>query len=247
MMLKPMSVLLMLVVIYSGQLFANEINYLNVEGSIVYFSTSASKASTAPTCAAPSTNEQYAVSLNNESGKALYSLLITAMASKQGVNVASARDCADVAGFERALGVSISPVSASSGSSSDLYLYLADGTELGLIAGNEINNKVSYLSSDNTHHFLYTSLPLVSPEVFFEGADCTGRAGVVSRGVSGHHSFNGGNLFYANSRISLNINSKLNESGTCDTHVESVYLYYASTLDYNHHVCGTKLCVIKRK
>ena len=89
---------------------AAQVNYLNVDGDTVHFSTAEAKTATAPQCAVAETNDKFAVSLNSEAGRAMYSLLVTAMASKQAVSVKSAQDCAAVAGVERAKGVSIVPV-----------------------------------------------------------------------------------------------------------------------------------------
>ena len=97
----------------SAQVYAAaQINYLNVDSEAVYFSTAEVKPTTAPQCAVAATNDRYAVSLNTKTGRAIYSLLITAMASKQSVSIESAQDCADIEGLERAKGVTIVPVVA---------------------------------------------------------------------------------------------------------------------------------------
>ena len=89
------------------------VDYLNVDGNAVHFSIAESKTQTPPQCAVAETNDKFAVSLNTEAGRAMYSLLITAMSTKQGVSVKTAGDCADIAGIERASSVSIQPAMTS--------------------------------------------------------------------------------------------------------------------------------------
>ncbi|WP_448566714.1 hypothetical protein [Thalassotalea ganghwensis] len=108
-MMKHLFSALLVVFSFHGSVNAN-INYLNVEANKVTFSLTENKTHSMPSCAITETNQQYGVSLLTESGRAMYSLLITAMSTKQAVSVVSANDCADVDGVERALSVSVEPV-----------------------------------------------------------------------------------------------------------------------------------------
>lgn len=89
---------------------AAPINYLTVKGDAVHFSIDEAKSGTRPSCALATTSDHYAVSLKTDTGRAMYSILVAAMAGKQAVGVESAEDCADVAGLERAYALSIAPV-----------------------------------------------------------------------------------------------------------------------------------------
>ncbi|WP_281560846.1 hypothetical protein [Thalassomonas sp. RHCl1] len=92
---------------------AGKITYLNVVDDTVYFTTDKVKAST-PSCVVTENAEQWTVSLNNKTGRALYSLLVTAMAGKQAINIETGADCGDIAGIERAKGISLQPSSETS-------------------------------------------------------------------------------------------------------------------------------------
>ena len=99
---------------------AGKVNYLNVDGDYVHFATTEAKTSASPECVIAGTNEHFTTSLKTESGRAIYSLLITAMTTEQGVSVTSAQDCNDVAGIERAKAVQISGLARSFPSVLDL-------------------------------------------------------------------------------------------------------------------------------
>ncbi|WP_448566716.1 hypothetical protein [Thalassotalea ganghwensis] len=88
---------------------SSKISYLNVDGNNVHFALAGDKAHTIPSCAVAETNQHYGVSLLTEAGRAMYSLLITAMSTKQAVTVVSANDCSDVDGVERAQSVNLIP------------------------------------------------------------------------------------------------------------------------------------------
>ncbi|WP_281556442.1 hypothetical protein [Thalassomonas sp. RHCl1] len=88
---------------------AAKVNYLNVDGDSVHFSTAEAKSAVSPSCVVADTDDRFAVSLRTEAGRAMYSLLITAMSSDVPVTVTSAADCGDVFGLERAQSVSIAP------------------------------------------------------------------------------------------------------------------------------------------
>jgi hypothetical protein len=85
------------------------VDFLEVDNDVVLFSTSAAKAAASPACVAPETSSLWTVSLTSDSGRAIYSLILTSMAKGDGValNIESAQDCTDKSGFERASKVSL--------------------------------------------------------------------------------------------------------------------------------------------
>ncbi len=101
--LGTISALLVTANVWAG----GEINHLDVNDGIVVFGTSEAKTATSPTCTAAEQADKWAVSINSESGRAIYSLLMTAMVTNRTVTVVSAADCADAEGIERALGVNL--------------------------------------------------------------------------------------------------------------------------------------------
>lgn len=125
---------------------AGKVNYLNVNGDVVHFATDTAKSVASPSCATAETNERFTVSLQTESGRGMYSLLVTAMASDLALEVESAQDCAVAPGVERALGVSIVPV-------------IANNTFQGTILDNVMEVSSDYFgdsegySSDNSSNY----------------------------------------------------------------------------------------------
>ena len=98
-------------------LSSGQVNYLDVNGDIVVFATEATKTNTSPACVGAANSDKWAVSLNSESGRAIYSLLMTALVTKMRVNVESAGDCADQDGYERAQRVWLDAVAGGTNSS----------------------------------------------------------------------------------------------------------------------------------
>lgn len=81
---------------------AGTVSELNVEGDIVVFATSEDKTQVSPACVNTENAEKWTVSLANQSGRATYSMLLSAMTMDLPINVSSAEDCADKATIERA-------------------------------------------------------------------------------------------------------------------------------------------------
>ena len=90
-------------------LAAAKVNFINIDNDIVFFSTAEAKAASSPSCVVAATQQQYTISLDNETGRAMYALLITALAGQQEIEVASAQDCADVVGIERVQSINMIP------------------------------------------------------------------------------------------------------------------------------------------
>lgn len=115
---------------------AAQVDYLNISGDAVYFSTAEIKAASSPSCAVAETNNRYAFSLRTDAGRAMYSLLITAMAGKQAITVDSAQDCADIKGVERVHGISFLPshnLTNSNIGTKAVYLFNTNGEKVGRI------------------------------------------------------------------------------------------------------------------
>ena len=88
---------------------SGSINFLEVDNDVVLFSTSEAKVATSPACVAQENSNLWTVPLASDSGRAIYSLILTSIAKGEGValNIESAQDCADKTGIERASKVSL--------------------------------------------------------------------------------------------------------------------------------------------
>ena len=100
----------------SMRIAAGQVNHLDVNGNMVVFGTDAAKSAASPACMDAANADKWAVSLNSESGRAIYSMLMTATVTKMAVTVESAGDCADQPGFERAVGVELDVAASSQNS-----------------------------------------------------------------------------------------------------------------------------------
>ncbi|WP_102796409.1 hypothetical protein [Bowmanella denitrificans] len=96
------------VVTYPVANAAGTLDYLKVDGTVVQFSTTEPKpAIPSLACVADNMAQNWSVSLSNESGRAIYSLIVTAMSKELALDIVSAGDCGDKDGLERAGEVSI--------------------------------------------------------------------------------------------------------------------------------------------
>lgn len=90
---------------------SNTVNFLEVENDTAIFSTSEAKAN-GPACVLSEFKDKWAVSLSSDSGRAMYSLIMTALAKSESLqlSVTSANDCGVLDGVERALDVSVQAI-----------------------------------------------------------------------------------------------------------------------------------------
>lgn len=113
---------------FSTGLFANgKVDFVDLQGDIVVFATTEAKQHTPPTCTLVANTDKWAISLNTVTGRASYTLLMTALASGVSVQVESAGDCQDAEGYERPLRIVAtgSGSSITSGASADAIPKLA--------------------------------------------------------------------------------------------------------------------------
>ncbi len=95
--------ILTLVAVFSGVTqAAGTVDFLEVDNDVVLFSTSEAKATSSPACVTPENATKWSISLATQSGRAHYTMLVTALSMGIEVNVETAGDCADMAGLERA-------------------------------------------------------------------------------------------------------------------------------------------------
>ncbi|GLX78732.1 hypothetical protein tinsulaeT_20720 [Thalassotalea insulae] len=244
---------------FSALSFASShISYLNVENDTVVFSLSDEKSHTIPSCVSSENQQKYAVSLTSETGRAVYSLLITAMASKQGIAVESANDCAVVSGIEQAMGVSIVPEVITTGSGKAMYLYKSDGvTKLGriLTTMSNTNNFLYFPVDDNTQILSYNNKNWLSFKpsysLYFDSSGCTGTAYIQSAGANTPYYlknayFNNGGLLKKGAYTYVAPRSVLRKDGVC---IDQSYggTYHYSVSPFSGDICGDSPCIFKEE
>ncbi|MGJ8682179.1 hypothetical protein [Paraglaciecola sp.] len=82
--------------------YAGTIEFMEVKDNLVTFSTSEIKAHTSPACAVEETKQKWTIKINTPTGRATYTMLMTAVATGMEVKVETAGDCAFKQGIERA-------------------------------------------------------------------------------------------------------------------------------------------------
>ena len=245
-MIKKLLTGLLAILAISSTFASSQVDYLNVEGDVVYFSLAEEKSHALPSCAtATENNDKYTVLLTSETGRALYSLLITAMASKQGVSVNSANDCNAVSGVERAQGVSIVPeVGESQGLITSLYLYKSDGvTKLGRVINTANDNVFYYLSEgQNTQLSKYTKEVFYNKTIYFTSTNCGGNPYLGDGNTAAFKtSYRNGYKFKSGSvRNQRTVKSRM--SGNCSAYSNKKYLYDTTAIV---DICGGQDCIIK--
>jgi hypothetical protein len=228
---------------------ASQVNYLNIDGDAVHFSLADNKTHTLPRCAVAETNQRYAFSLKTDAGRAMYSLIITAIANKQNLSVESANDCADVSGFERVGGLNISLDVSNTTGSKAYYLYQSDGVnKLGKIIGTQDGgNKIHYMSeTDNTRFQFYVYLH--SSSIYFSEKDCTGiPIFTVVNHISRNNYYQGGRYFKSLSyREEVSRKSRLESNGECTNASWGLGNYFKVEPHFDP-LCGESACIIKEE
>lgn len=233
---------------------AGQVNYLNIDGDAVHFSTEETKSHTLPSCAVAATKDRYAFSLRTDAGRAMYSLLITAMAGKQAITVDSGQDCADVAGLERAEGISITPtvvpVSNANGGGKAFYLYKSDGTKLGVIAS-VINGRTTFYLDVNRDDRFSSITPTIKADIlYFSNENCQGDVYTDTTFTYqlSHYHFNNNKLMSATSRRNtLPHSSYLDSGGECHNEVVSESKFKIVDFAAIHRICGDEACKIRHE
>lgn len=90
-----------------NEALASKLTELKVEGDYVVFKTQATKTHEMPACVVPQYKEYWNVDLTTETGRAQYSILVTAMSMKANVIVTSNHNCTNSNGIEVAKSVQI--------------------------------------------------------------------------------------------------------------------------------------------
>jgi len=237
---------------------AGTVDFLEVDNDVVLFSTSAEKTAASPACVTSETSNLWAVSLVSDSGRAIYSLILTAMAKGEGLglNIESAQDCAVSNGVERAGRVNIvsSQLTSNITSNNDSYsigVYQGDGiTRLGTLIDIDENSKMwTYIDTKVTRSVKSVSFELPPRRPFYyseencQGSIFNNSSNVQSGGEGGLYLPEGplvGNRTYR---------SRWHSSfDYCDSY-NSDKVYGNGThilMPYTDPICGIDVCVLKQ-
>lgn len=228
---------------------------LNVDGDVALFTTAEAKTHEIPSCVDQSRKQEWAVSLDTASGKAVYSLLIAAMSGNRAITIESSLDCAGVGSVERAHKVTVD-ASPKETLSKNIYLYKADGvTKVGRVFDRNGLDQFYYIPVDeNGSSIEVTELMIYSPNdgagLYFKSTDCSGEA-LVPNGFSASESFR--NKHYLGGRYLLKAGpssfrgygSYMSHNGNCVVRSNTSSQMYSVSETGSDPLCGENLCVVK--
>ncbi len=230
---------------------AGTIDFLEVDNDVVLFSTTDTKTSS-PACVTSEYSDLWSVSLASDSGRAIYSLILTSMAKGDGValNIESGQNCADRDGVERAAKVNlVTQAFSEQGSNPRVGVYAGDHDRLGTLLTIEGTRYWVYMSgsgptSRTLTHDQYFNGHSNKP-VYFTGANCSGDPWAEYWGTNRNESFNSGRFYRVNGPTqSIEINSYLDGYGMCIEGSETKVLRNTWT-EVEHSLCGPRLCYLK--
>lgn len=230
---------------------AGVIDFLKIDKDVVVFSTTETKSTVSPACMTAENADYWTFSLASDSGRAAYSLIVTAMAKNLDLEVASAEDCADSDGYERADGVNL--VFAQAGAASNqggISVYKGDGvTKIGTLASVIDKDTWLYTTAEGTGELLELDNEVrLFGRVYFRSNGCSGSTYLTSNGAAGfslafEHLDNGKLYRVSNGGGSYTTKSYMKGDGQCyeDTRTNTFYPLHP----YVHPVCGEYRCILK--
>lgn len=229
------------------------IDFLEVDDNVVLFSSSEAKTTSSPACVLTENANLWSISLASDSGRAMYSLILTSMAKGSGMQVAveSAQDCSVSSGYERAGKVNLvvahneGPQETSGGYS--IGVYKGDGvTRLGTLAAIVNDNYWRYIGSDLSIKPVVVINYLNPKSVFYTEPNCAGTPFYTSSiSLTSLAQFDDKYFVTSTTSESFEMNSILSPEGVCNTAyygTKSGYRY----LEEEHPICGAKPCLLKQ-
>ncbi|MBQ4880066.1 hypothetical protein J8M21_22910 [Pseudoalteromonas luteoviolacea] len=244
------SFLCLLFSIFSIHVFsAAQIIQLNVSDNNVRFAIDEEKTHTLPSCAHASKRNEYSFSLNNEQGRAMYSMLITALAGELPISVESANDCLAIVDVERAKGVSVAVKPAlSDGYKGVSMLYKGDGiTKIGRIEGFASDDRYLYIAplSEGQDFSMYYRRDVYTDLVYFLEENCLGAGYVSTKHKYASFPFYQDRAMFTPNKESLKrrqVKSHATRAGCTNiSFLKDVYELTPAV----HPVCGSKHCIIR--
>lgn len=227
---------------------AGTIDQLKIDDDVVLFSTTEAKTHTLPACVSDEHAKLWSVSLQTDSGKAMYALILNAMSQGSGLTVDSAADCANRNGVERAKGVDITVATQEAEKHTSLNIYKADGIKIGTLVSPVGPYRWYYSDSETTDGVKYMDNQS-SATLYFASEDCSGNPHVGSaQAPSGklvRNPFYNNNKFYTGGSSSIiDAESHLHSSsGECI--IKSMRFSSYQLVEVEHPICGAHACVLK--
>ncbi|MGJ8681718.1 hypothetical protein [Paraglaciecola sp.] len=237
---------------------AGTIDFLEVDNDVVLFSTTEAKIGVRPNCVTEENEGLWSTSLASDSGRAMYSLILTAAASQgnMALTVESAGDCSVSSGYERVEKLNLVVASQALGANSSgrgfsIGVYQGDGeTRVGTLIDIDDSNQVwTYIDDDPTRSVKSVSYEMPPRRTFYySGENCQGTRFNNSSGIQSGES---GGLFISegesigNRTYRSRWHSSLN---SCDTY-SSEKIHSNGThliVPYTDEVCGVDICVLKQ-
>lgn len=233
---------------------AGTIDHLSVENDVIIFSTTETKSAAAPACAGAEQADNWSISLKTQTGRAMYTLITTAIAKDMAVAVSSAQDCADTGTIERAARIdlvahSINETNSSGDVGSGATIYKGDGvTKVGTLVGVKDEERWFYVDNEASSKMKLLDNSVVKHGyIYFSEDSCTGTLMVPSTSETvSANAYHMEGLFFkveAGTWARRSIRSKLSLDGICDADVRNLHM--SLTVGFEHSVCGSRLCVVK--
>ncbi len=232
---------------------AGTLDYLEVDNDVVLFSTTQPKSASSPSCMTQINSNLWSASLSSDSGRAIYSLILTSMVKGEGVglSIESAQDCNAQEGVERAAKVkltatAISATPANSGSRFGVYNW--DGSSrLGTLVELSAVTTWFYLEAGGDGIPKQVK-PASYGNLFFSGENCTGNPLTNSGStVMKNPYFQDGKYFSRGTgRSSYSPKSQRYPSGNCQNGGWNG-TFYDVIPGYVDPACGVKDCILKEE
>ncbi|CAH9067470.1 hypothetical protein PSECIP111854_04114 [Pseudoalteromonas sp. CIP111854] len=242
--------LILLVGMLSAATQAGVIKQVEVNNNTVLFSTTSIADSNLP-CTSVDNKKLRAFSLNTHDGRAMYSLIVTALSKNYAIETVSAQDCADTHGAERAKTVRLlANTNKEVNTSGSIGVYKSDGiSRVGSFIKLDKSEKVAgeqyiwtYIDGDAAADYKTIIVePHFSTEIFYSEYGCKGEE-LVKRNTSW---FNNGKHFQTDTSRNEKIKSSRRKGSACTHNVD--YLNYSGwpAKEIEHPVCGNGLCTIR--
>ncbi|MCV2884323.1 hypothetical protein OE749_06415 [Aestuariibacter sp. AA17] len=226
---------------------ASYVQTLKVKGNHVLFSTSAERQQHAA-CVTNENEQFWSLSLNTESGRASYSLLMLALDQSKSVNIEPANDCADISGVERAESINVNFSSMNTTANTGKIAAMVTGDEkhqVGIIITAFSKDRWAYVGNTATSELQYYDAKPSLSQVYYSGSNCTGTP-------LSEHTIHQWNPYFANGNyVQGNLNNTVTgyrsirnlSTQACQNSSNSAKNMYILE-EAPHPLCGTRPCKV---
>lgn len=231
---------------------AGSVSYLEVEEDVVLFSLTNGKTDSVHACAEAANQDLWSLSLSSDSGRAMYSLLLTSMADVENIalTVESAGDCAITTGIERASKVQLVSNLRSSVDGTSLIVYNWDGSErLGPLV--EMASKTEWHFLDEvTGTTQEVTIRSQLRSFYFIESGCQGTVYAPSTGTYQFNPYYKHGQYHTQSgdvRVSTDYKSILSTTGECVEEEATESLRTLIETNETDPFCGLGNCILRKE